>query len=257
MSSRTDPSPRVRPAIRRGGAIAHDLAPGWLGSLLLHALFALLFLALVRSNSQQTPRTLVKLVPINIVELGEKTAAPPFKQAANVPQQAIAVRTHAPRNAVAATSEPLARPPARDQLASQLLALSKLREPASNLPVLDKSGASDVDATSSDAGSGIHATYSISDYVRTQVERRWSLDLGQLGARRFSVRLRIELMGSGKVVKVDILDRSRFIADATYHQIALSARNAVLLSSPIPLPAGQPDVPMYVTLTLNSRDVLQ
>jgi len=257
MSSGPDPlQEQERPSLRRGRAIAQDLAPGWLGSLLLHLLFALLFFALVR-NSSQTPGTLVHLIPINIVELGEKTEAPPFKQVASVPQQTMAIHTRAPRRSIPASNEPLARQPARDQLASQLVSLSKLREPASSLPVLDNSGASDVDATSADAGTGAHATYSVSDYIRTQVERRWSLDLARLGTRRIPVQLRIELMGSGKVVKVDVLDRNRFVTDAAYHQIALSAKNAVLLSSPIPLPAGQPDIPMYVTLTLNPRDVLR
>jgi hypothetical protein len=37
----------------------------------------------------------------------------------------------------------------------------------------------------------------------------------------------------------------------------LSARNAVLLSSPVALPAGSYDEVMNMTLNLNARDALQ
>ncbi len=44
--------------------------------------------------------------------------------------------------------------------------------------------------TSNDAPAG-DATYSLRDYVRAQVMRRWNLDLDLLGARRIVVALHV------------------------------------------------------------------
>jgi hypothetical protein len=42
-----------------------------------------------------------------------------------------------------------------------------------------------------------------------------------------------------------------------FRDIALSARNAVLLSSPVPLPAGNYPEKMDMVLNFNPRDALQ
>ncbi len=53
------------------------------------------------------------------------------------------------------------------------------------------------------------------------------------------------------------MDRERFTTDAAYHSVALSARNAVLLSSPINLPPGHYKQALNFTLNLDPRDTLR
>jgi hypothetical protein len=45
------------------------------------------------------------------------------------------------------------------------------------------------------------------------------------------------------------------LSDAVYRSISLSARNAVLLSSPISLPPGEYSDVMDMTLVFNPRDM--
>src|SRR5580698_3561410 len=69
-----------------GKSAARESVPGWLGSLFMHLLFLMLVVALVR-NTSQTSRGLVRLVPVNIVQLGENTTSPPQQLRTTVPQQ--------------------------------------------------------------------------------------------------------------------------------------------------------------------------
>jgi len=97
----------------------------------------------------------------------------------------------------------------------------------------------------------------VRDYIRHQVERRWNIDLARLGARREIVVLHIALRADGTVSRADILDKARFATDAAWRDVALSARNAALLSSPIALPDGQSPGPIDITLRLDPRDTLR
>jgi hypothetical protein len=67
----------------------------------------------------------------------------------------------------------------------------------------------------------------------------------------------VVLTRDGVVNKAEIVDQLRFNSDATYRSIALSARNAVLLSSPILLPNGAYDDVFDIVLNLNPRDTLR
>ena len=51
------------------------------------------------------------------------------------------------------------------------------------------------------------------------------------------------------------MENARF-DDPAYREVAVSARNAVLLASPIALPAGQYQDVMEMVLYLNPRDAL-
>jgi hypothetical protein len=97
----------------------------------------------------------------------------------------------------------------------------------------------------------------VSDFIRAQVERRWGLDLARLGGRTFSVLIRVEMTGAGVVTKAEIVHDARLAADKAYQDIALSARNAVLLSSPFALPSGHYGDVMDFTLSLNTADALR
>jgi hypothetical protein len=61
----------------------------------------------------------------------------------------------------------------------------------------------------------------------------------------------------GTIATADIVEQARAKTDAVYRDIALGARNAVLLSSPIALPAGDYPKEMHFTLLLDTRAVLR
>ncbi len=59
--------------------------------------------------------------------------------------------------------------------------------------------------------------------------RRWNLDLGAPGGRAIIVALHVVMKANGTIATAEIVDKHRYATDAAYRQIALSARNAVLL----------------------------
>jgi hypothetical protein len=69
--------------------------------------------------------------------------------------------------------------------------------------------------------------------------------------------IRVRMTGAGVVTKAEVVRDARFAADKAYQDIALSARNAVLLSSPFALPAGHYDGTMELTLNLSTADALR
>jgi hypothetical protein len=243
------------PAAKR---FARENGSGLVGSALLHGLILFLilfFMARIRPPPQQT---IMPFVPVEVVRLGAETAAPPALQKSAVPQQRAA---HLP---VSQSSSP--RPPAGfaprktaaplDDLQAKLRGLAKLRQPDAPLHALDNDQTADTDTTSEGAVPGDDATYSLRDYIRAQIERRWSLDLATLGNRKLTIVLRVEITRNGTVIKSEIVDQARFRTDFAFHEIALSARNAVLLSSPFTLPPGDYKDIMDMTLSLNPRDAL-
>jgi len=58
------------------------------------------------------------------------------------------------------------------------------------------------------------------------------------------------------VTEAYIVDRIRYETDAAWRAVALSARNAVLLSSPLNLPAGYAGNPIDVILAMNPKDAI-
>ena len=104
------------------------------------------------------------------------------------------------------------------------------------------------------AADGALTGYRLRDFVRAQVLRHWNLDYAALAERRFSVLIRVEMKSNGAIIVSDIVDKTRYAADPVYREIALSARNAVTLSSPIPLPPGNYRALMSFVLDLDPRD---
>lgn len=229
---------------------------GLFGSLLLHGLVALvIFLFIVRNTSQTSPQTALHIVSIDLIRLGEETVSPSAPRKALMPQQQAA----RPQEAASPTREAVSttgrNPAPEDALDAKLRALARLRQPPTKL-TLQGTGASNVDAASNGAP-GDEAMYSIRDYVRAQVERRWHFDFGKLGNRNVAIPIRIEMKRDGTIVSADIVEVERAKHDVAYRDVALSARNAALLSSPIPLPPGDYPKTMRMTLSLNPRDVLR
>lgn len=229
-----------------------EIGPGLLGSLLLHGLFGILIVFLVARPVPQP--SLIRFLPVDLVTPAQHDQSPPQLPRARAPHEAFS----RPARAVPSSPRPPAalsptrKSPPPDSLEIRLQKLARLRQPDSTLPHLDD-GASDQAATSDEGAAG--AAYRVGDFLRAQIERRWSLDLGR--AHNVVVLIRVSVARDGRVIHADIVDRTRYASDAAWRAVALSARNAVLLSSPLSLPAGYPAAPIDVTLALSSRDVVR
>lgn len=194
------------------------------------------------------------IVPLDIVVLADQTAGPPQPIAAAVPAQEAGAPATPATPPVGITPSP--KPP--DELDIKLHALAELRQPSIDTHLSKKElGLAPVSAMSDEAAPGPSATYAVRDFIRAQVERRWGLDLPTLGDNNYSVLIRVEMTGNGVVTKAEVDDMARFNSDKTYRAIALSARNAVLLSSPFVLPGGPYSDRMVFTLSLNTKEALR
>jgi TonB C terminal len=76
------------------------------------------------------------------------------------------------------------------------------------------------------------------------------LNLANLKDTDYSVPVRVRITKSGEVLKAELLDDSGS-GDPHYDEVAISARNAVLASSPLALPPGQYDDVMDMVLYMN------
>jgi hypothetical protein len=226
-------------------------------SLLLHALALLLILLFARKLLPQQSSS-AQIVPVALVAESEGSAPEPKQQRAagtisKTPQ--ILPRAPLAHHTPTGVAPDKTTPPV-DDLETQLKALSKLRQPNADPRVLGEAGTTDLAQNGEDQSSGGQGPYHSRDIIRAQILRRWSLDTGRLGTRNFEILIRVLLKPDGTVLTADIVDKQRYATDAVYRWIALSARNAVLLSSPLTLPSGLGDENLDLTLKLNPKDAL-
>ena len=76
-----------------------------------------------------------------------------------------------------------------------------------------------------------------------------------LGSGNLSVTLHLVINRDGSVGKAEIVEDRTRTADPAYRELAQSARNAALLSSPLKLPAGSYEAVADILLTMNPREV--
>jgi hypothetical protein len=236
--------------------------PGVIGSFVLHV--AVLVFLLYQVG---VPPVLLSVIPVEVVQLAEQTATPtpqpdaPVQQGASAsprvasvaPPRAVPRPVPAPPQPAAPPSTPQpapdASPPApQDSLQSQLDALAKLRVPNNARAGTTASGGSGPPGASG---------YRVEDLIRAQVQRRWNLRLDELGERELIVTIHVVLEPDGTVAKAEIVDTPRTRGDNVYRSIAISARNAVLLSSPLTLPLGMTEEMRDMTISFNTRDSLR
>ena len=233
---------------RRRAAL--EWGPGIAGTLLLHGVAVLLiFLFVMERTAQQAPQSPIHFVPIDLIRLGAETASPDAQLKSLISQQRATRQAEAASPTPETTAPNKSKPAPLDDLDAKLRALARLRQPPSDLRIANEQGVSNVDA-----GNGVpgdEATYSVRDYIRSVVLRRWYFSLAKLGSRNFSVPIRVVMKRDGTIVSAEIVVQTR---DPLYHDIALGARNAVLLSSPIPLPPGDYPATMHFVLRLDPRD---
>ena len=210
------------------------------GSTVLHVLAIALIVVLAPHYGTETAGKALGLVPIE-VELDWNRASP----AAKPTQTALAPSGGAPE-----------APPVTDAFASKLEALAKLRAPAPDAPSEGNSSRAASMLPSSASSPGPAGMYGLKDFILDQVERHWNLNLANLKDADNSVPVRVKITKTGEVLNAQLIGDSRS-GDPHYDEVAISARNAVLASSPLALPAGQYDDVMDMVLYMNPRDTLR
>jgi hypothetical protein len=219
----------IEPAERRSA----DEAVAFALSAILHGI-VLLLLFVVGVLGTDGSEGGLEIVPVEVEIAPQSASVPAQPQTAALPRADAAHPSEATADGVARSGEPSRT----DALQAKLEALPKLRQPDTVTPN-EENGAvrRDSVATVDDLTSGLEGPFSVKDYIRAQVERRWNPDLATLRNNEVSVPIHIEITKAGVVRKAEVVDTTS-ADDPLYREVALSARNAVLLSSPIALPAG-------------------
>jgi hypothetical protein len=226
--------------LQRARILWQENRAGLAGSLLLHLLFllALLWWGITHPATRQPP---LKAMLVDIVRTPSSIPGP----AGGAQTPLRAPLPAAPKNRGV---NPKAETPPPDELESRITQMAQLRAPDTALPA-PANGA----ASGEGPGGGI---YTLADFVRAQILRRWWPQLASAAARGMPVAIRLKLSRSGVISDVEIVDQTRFVNDKLFRDMALSARNAALLASPIALPPGHYDAVMNISLTLDPRAVL-
>jgi len=170
--------------------------------------------------------------------------------------------TRKPKTAIPAAVAPASNPPpATQDLSARLQSLTTQQQLQASTPRNDwqqaEAGSSTVNASSANAILGQQATYSVKDFIRAQIERHWYMDKSALQASDFVVAIHMTLNRNGSVEAAEILADPSYATNALHRALAFSARDAVLLSSPLQLPPGTYDLVKDITLKFSPRDVLQ
>jgi hypothetical protein len=230
-----------------GEKLRKDGGPGVLLSVLLHGLLLLVALWYVHNRPVLLPSAL-RTLPVELViggsmEQGAKPApAARVERARAHPQSAPQPEGVSPQG----TRQP------EDELSAKLRALAQLKSADSVLPNAD------VSAMPGGAGEGEgEGNYALKDFIRAQILRRWLPDLSIPGARNLPVALRLRLLKTGVIDEVVILDQARLHTDAPFRDMALSARDAALLASPIQIPGMRLDKNQTLTIVLDPKSVLR
>ena len=227
--------------------LRRQTGPAVLLSLLLHGLLVLLGLWYLGQRPIWTP-TQLRALPVDLVIGG---GAGPATSAAPAARLQIA-RPHPESAPVPEGTNPQGTKQPEDELSARLRALAQLKTPDAALPNADNTAIPGGGAEGDGQGN-----YALKDYIRAQILRRWLPDLSIPGARNMPVLLRIRLLKSGTIDDVAIVDQRRFYLDKAFHNMALSARDATLLASPIQIPGVQYEKTQTLTIDLDPKAVLR
>jgi hypothetical protein len=245
-----DMSANVDPTGSRDGRGASGA--GFAGSVLLHSLvLSALFVA--GQQGLQAARGGATFIPVEVWVAGNGSPAP-GPQASHQRQIARDVPAGpTPTGTPSAAAIPSESPEA-DGLTAKLQALAKLRQP--DMSAQGNSSGAAMPAENDGAAFGFDNMYQVRDFLRAQVMRRWHLNVASLGHDRVSVPIRVQITKRGEVLKAEVLSADHAAVDPAYDEIAASARDAVLLSSPFVMPKGHYQNEMEVVLYLDPKDAL-
>ena len=223
-----------------------DGGPGVLLSLILHLLLLLMVVWYVHERPVLT-ETKVRALPVELVIGGTMS-----QQASTAPATRLEVARPHPESApVPEGTNPQGTKQPEDELSAKLRALAQLKTPDAVLPNADNTAA----PGGSGSGEG-EGNYALKDFIRAQILRRWLPDLSIPGARNLPVLVRVRLLKSGVIDTVYVVDQERFRTDKAFRDMALSARDAALLASPIQWPGGLSQKSQTLTITLDPKAVL-
>jgi outer membrane biosynthesis protein TonB len=216
-------------------------------SLVLHAMLLLMALWYVSHRPRMQPSAF-RALPVELVlggSMGQNDSHPAarLEVAKPHPESAPAPEGVSPKG----TRQP------EDELSAKLRALAQLQTPDAAMPTADNTAAP---GAGSGSGGG-EGNYALKDFIRAQILRRWLPDLSIEGARNMPVQVRVRLLSSGVIDDVTILDQERFHTDKIFRNMALSARDAALLASPIQLPPGRYQRVTVLTIDLDPKAVLR
>ncbi len=231
----------------RGERASDSRAASLVGSAALHGLLLVFLFLAVPPGSFGSQGDLS--IPVE-VSVGDDIRPAKAERAASVVQPA----SQSTPSYTAVSGEAASATGPRDALDAKLEALARLTEPDASTEI-DGSGMGVTSMLANDeaAAGEIAAT---KDLIRVQVVRRWNLDLKNLGGGDASVPIRVEIASDGRVLKAELIETPRS-GDPAYREIALSARNAVLMSSPIALPPGHYRSVMQFVIDLDPRDAVR
>jgi hypothetical protein len=111
--------------------------------------------------------------------------------------------------------------------------------------------------TDGNGQSGLRTTQSIKDFLRAQIERHLEFDVETLGAVNVVILVHVVLEPDGSVRTAELVDDPRYNTDPLFRSIADSVRRAVIVASPLQLPAGRYDAFHDLVLGFNPREVVQ
>jgi hypothetical protein len=224
-----------------------DGGPGALLSVLLHGAALLMVLWYVQQRASLT-ETRFQVLPIELVIGGSMGQGASTAPAARL--QVARPRAESAPQPQGVSPKGTKQP--EDELSAKLRALAQLRSADTALPNADAS-------TTPGGGTGGEGegNYALKDFIRAQILRRWLPDLSIPGARAMPVSLRIRLLKSGVIDEVTVVDQARVRNDAAFHDMALSARDAALLASPIQIPGLRLERNQTLTIVLEPRAVLR
>jgi hypothetical protein len=221
--------------------------PGALLSLLLHGLLLLLALWYL-AKRPAINETQVRALPVELViggTLGQTASTAPATQLQ-------VARPHPESTPVPQGVRPDATKDLEDELSAKLRAMAQLKTPDAALPNADNNAA----PGGSGDGSG-EGNYALKDFIRAQILRRWLPDLSIPGARDMPVLVRIRVLKGGAIDDVTSVDQQRFHLDKAFRNMALSARDAALLASPIQIPGVKFEKTQTLTINLDPKAVLR
>lgn len=219
--------------------------PGVLLSVALHGLLLLLAVWYLHHRPVLS-QTQVRALPVDLVIGGS------MGQAEGTATRLQVARPHPESAPVPEGTNPKGTKQPEDELSAKLRALAQLKSADTALPNADNSA---LPGGGGDDGS--EGNYALKDYIRAQILRRWLPDLSIPGTRNMPVLLRIRLLKSGVIDDVTIVDQQRFQVDKVFRDMALSARDAALLASPIQIPGVRYEKTQTLTINLEPKAVLR
>ena len=222
-------------------------APALLCSFVLHgAVLALLLLW--PSAPVLAPPPMIALI-IDLVESpasGKDAAQSADAPTAAASEPAPTQRTETPP--VSPTAKGDAAPAAQQAAAPTLGDLLRGAEAAHRGPSSPASGSGGVGVMDTEDMGGT-GTISLKDFLRVRIERRWQIDPS---APNVLVSVRLMIAADGSVMSAEPVNDGG--PDKVMHALAISARNAALLASPLQFPRGTFAITGEMIIDLSTRE---